>query len=85
MKQALRRCQHLALFLVAATAASVFAMGTAAAGTTGTITGTVTDAASGSPVANVKVTASAPSGSASVVTNAAGFYLLQQLIPDTYT
>src|SRR5947209_3623083 len=57
----------------------------AIAGTTGTITGTVTDAASGSPIANVKVTAAAPSGTQSATTNSAGFYSLQQMIPDTYT
>src|SRR5690242_2283702 len=57
----------------------------AIAGTTGTITGTVTDAASGSPIANVRVTAAAPSGTQSATTNGAGFYSLQQMIPDTYT
>ena len=57
----------------------------AIAGTTGTITGTVVDASSGSPIANVKVTAAAPSGTQSATTNSAGFYSLQQMIPDTYT
>jgi hypothetical protein len=54
------------------------------AGTTGTITGTVRDAQSGAPLAGVKVSASAPSGTATAYTNSAGFYSLQQLIPDTY-
>ncbi len=58
---------------------------TAFAGTTGTITGTVRDAESGAPVANVRVTATAPSGSRSTATNSTGFYSLQALIPDTYT
>ncbi len=57
----------------------------AIAGTTGTIAGVVTDATSGAPIANVKVTAAAPSGSQSTTTNATGFYSLQALTPDTYT
>ncbi len=56
----------------------------AMAGTTGTITGVVTDAQSGAPVANVHVTAKAPTGSQSTTTNASGFYSFQALIPDTY-
>src|SRR5579864_8184285 len=55
------------------------------AGTTGTITGTITDAASGAPVANVRITAVAPSGRQSTTSNTSGFYSLQQMIPDTYT
>ncbi|MDQ6932186.1 MAG: TonB-dependent receptor [Candidatus Eremiobacteraeota bacterium] len=57
----------------------------AMAGTTGTITGTVRDAESGAPVGNVRVTATAASGSQSTTTNSTGFYSLQALIPDTYT
>jgi hypothetical protein len=57
----------------------------ASAGTTGTITGTVSDLGSGAPIANVRVTAAAGSGTQSTTTNASGFYSLQQLIPDTYT
>lgn len=58
---------------------------TALAGTTGTITGVVTDAGTGSPIANARVSASSPGSSQSTTTNAAGFYSLQQVIPDTYT
>ncbi len=57
----------------------------AVAGTTGTITGTVSESASGAPIAGVKVTAVAPTGSQSTTTNRAGFYALQALNPDTYT
>ncbi|MEA2663255.1 MAG: hypothetical protein QOI11_199, partial [Candidatus Eremiobacteraeota bacterium] len=53
------------------------------AGTTGTITGTVTDAA-GKPVPGVRVSAASPSGSRSATSDAQGFYALQALIPDTY-
>ena len=58
--------------------------GPAAAATTGTISGTVVDAAAKTPVAGVTVTASAPSGRASAVTDAKGFYNLSGLAPDTY-
>ncbi|MFN2528985.1 MAG: carboxypeptidase regulatory-like domain-containing protein, partial [Candidatus Baltobacteraceae bacterium] len=57
----------------------------ALAGTTGTIAGVVTDATSGAPVANVTVTATAPSGKQTGTTNATGFYSLQAVTPDTYT
>ena len=54
------------------------------AGTTGGIQGTVTSA-TGSPVANVQVSAVAPSYSNKTVTGANGFYALASLPPDTYT
>ncbi len=54
------------------------------AGTTGNITGTVTDT-SGKPIADVSVTAASPSQSASATTDAHGFYSLVNLTPDTYT
>ncbi len=57
----------------------------ALAGTTGTITGTVSDAASGAPIANAVVSASSGSSTQTTKSNAAGFYSLQQVIPDTYT
>ncbi|HEY5095968.1 MAG TPA: TonB-dependent receptor [Candidatus Eremiobacteraceae bacterium] len=54
------------------------------AGTTGGIQGTVTSA-TGSPVANVQVSAVAPSYSNKTVTGSNGFYALASLPPDTYT
>ncbi len=54
------------------------------AGTTGSISGTVTDQ-TGAPVAGVKITATAPSQSASVTTDAKGFYSVLNLSPDTYS
>jgi hypothetical protein len=51
---------------------------------TGGIVGVVTDA-SGKPLADVRVTASAPSQTASAVSSANGFYSILSLIPDTYT
>lgn len=57
----------------------------ALAGTTGTISGTVTDATTGKPIADASVAAAAPSGSRTTTTDARGFYVLQSLLPDTYT
>jgi hypothetical protein len=53
------------------------------AGTTGNISGTVTDA-SGKPVADVAVTAASPSQAQHTTTDAHGFYTLVDLTPDTY-
>ena len=55
------------------------------AANTGTISGTVVDAQSGAPIANVSVSAASGSGSRTSTTDARGFYTLQALIPDTYT
>ena len=73
------------LLLVGLLTAALIAPRAALAGTTGTIAGVVTDAASGTPIANVRVTASSPSQTESTTSNATGFYSLQALIPDTYT
>jgi Carboxypeptidase regulatory-like domain/TonB-dependent Receptor Plug Domain len=59
--------------------------GAAGAATTGTISGTVTDAATKKPVAGATVTAAAPSGRGSATTDAAGFYNVYNLPPDTYS
>ncbi|MDQ2872611.1 MAG: TonB dependent receptor [Candidatus Eremiobacteraeota bacterium] len=81
----LRYWRFVAAFIAAAFAFTGFGALTAMAGTTGTITGTVVDASTGTPVANVKVSAASPSASATTTTDARGFYALQSLIPDTYT
>ncbi|MBV9269511.1 MAG: TonB-dependent receptor [Candidatus Eremiobacteraeota bacterium] len=57
----------------------------ALAGTTGSLSGTVTDSDSGAPVANAKVTASSPSQTVSIQTDNGGHFLFISLIPDTYT
>ncbi len=54
------------------------------AGTTGGITGRIIDAQTRLPVAGAKVSATAPSGTASATTNAQGAYALLSLAPDTY-
>jgi hypothetical protein len=54
------------------------------AGTTGALTGIVTDAASRAPVAGARVTAASASGTARAVTDANGVFALLSLAPDTY-
>ncbi|HET7815299.1 MAG TPA: TonB-dependent receptor [Candidatus Baltobacteraceae bacterium] len=73
------------LFAIALMAAFLLLPRLASAGTTGTINGVITDAASGSPLANVRVTATSPSQTESSTSNATGYYSLQALTPDTYT
>lgn len=58
---------------------------TASAGTTGIIEGTVTDSATGKPIAGASVVAVSPSGTFSSTTDAHGFYSIQSVLPDTYT
>jgi hypothetical protein len=57
----------------------------AIAGSTGDITGTVVDAASGQPLAGAKVTAVSPSQIASATTGNDGRFAMLSLAPDTYT
>ncbi|HEY5258910.1 MAG TPA: TonB-dependent receptor [Candidatus Baltobacteraceae bacterium] len=57
----------------------------ALADTTGVISGTVTNSASGAPIAGVRVSASSPSGSYNATTNARGFYSMAGVYADTYT
>lgn len=57
----------------------------ALAGTTGGVTGRVLDAQNQAPIAGATVTATSPSQTASVVTDANGRYSFLTLAPDTYT
>lgn len=67
-------------------AAALLASSTLAqAGTTGQISGTVTDAANNAPLSGVLVTASAPTGTYKATTDAKGFYSLTGVTPDTLT
>ena len=54
------------------------------AGTTGTISGTVTDTATKQPLAGAKVSASSPSQNATVIADSQGHYTFLSLAPDTY-
>lgn len=55
------------------------------AGTTGTLSGTVTDASGGTALAGVKVTATSPSQTATATTDSGGHFAILSLSPDTYT
>lgn len=57
----------------------------AAAGTTGAISGTVVDAATGAPIAGAIVTVASASQRASVTTDAGGRFSFVSLAPDEYT
>ncbi len=57
----------------------------AVAGTTGGITGRVTDAQSHAPIGGVLVSAVSPSQSATSTTDASGSFRFLTLVPDTYT
>jgi hypothetical protein len=76
----------IGLALVIAVACAAFGLSVPArAGTTGNITGTITDADTGAPVVNAAVAASSPSGARATTTDQKGFYVLQALNPDNYT
>jgi len=55
------------------------------AGTTGSITGTVTDKATNAPIAGIRVTASSPSQNQTTTTDSTGHFAFLSLAPDTYT
>ncbi|HEV3153686.1 MAG TPA: carboxypeptidase regulatory-like domain-containing protein [Candidatus Baltobacteraceae bacterium] len=57
----------------------------ARAGTVGSVDGTIRDAVSRVPVADVRVTAAAPSGTYKAITDSHGFFAMTGMIPDTYT
>lgn len=59
--------------------------GPLSAATTGSISGTVVDAATKKPLAGASITASAPSGRGTATSDANGFYNIYNLAPDTYT
>ena len=67
-------------------AAAFLCQGTwALAGTTGGLSGTLTDAASGKPIADAQISVSSPSQSASTTTDSGGRFTFLNLAPDTYT
>ncbi|MBC5800057.1 MAG: TonB-dependent receptor [Candidatus Eremiobacteraeota bacterium] len=55
------------------------------AGTTGTLSGTVTNTADNRPLAGAKVTAASPSQTSTATTDAGGHFTILSLPPDTYT
>ena len=68
----------------AAIVVATFQAQPALAGSTGNLTGTVTNE-SGAPVAGATVSAAAPTGSRKVTTDAKGFFSIVNISPDTYT
>lgn len=65
---------------------AMLAQGTwALAGTTGNISGTLTDSTNGKAIADAKITVVSPSQSASATTDAGGHFTILSLTPDTYT
>jgi len=56
----------------------------ALAGTTGRLSGLVTDTKTGKPIADVQVTATSPSQSSTTLTDASGRFIFISLSPDTY-
>src|SRR5438309_43853 len=54
------------------------------ASTTGEISGTVTDAATGAPLDSAHVSAVSPSGTYRALTNSRGYYAILNVYPDTY-
>ena len=55
------------------------------AGTTGSLTGTVTDTKTGTAIAQAKVTATSPSQTVTTTTDNGGHFTFASLAPDTYT
>jgi hypothetical protein len=70
--------QLLSVALFSSTVGTLFA-----AGTTGSINGTVADA-TGAPLADVTVTATSPTGQFKTTTNAKGFFAILGMSPDTF-
>ncbi|MBV8371382.1 MAG: TonB-dependent receptor [Candidatus Eremiobacteraeota bacterium] len=82
--------QHLVRTRLIATAllalfALIASFGPVSAATTGSISGTITDATTNKPVAGAAVVAASPSGRGTATTDANGFYNIYNLAPDTYT
>lgn len=73
------------LFAAFLSIAFVFQGTWALAGTTGSLSGTLTDSSTGKPVSDATVVASASSQTATTQTDASGHFTFLTLAPDTYT
>ena len=73
------------LFAAVLTIAFAFQGTWALAGTTGSLSGTLTDSSTGKPVSGATVVASSPSQTAKATTDASGRFTFLTLAPDTYT
>ncbi len=81
IRRSLRHGVTAVILLVAMLSQGTWAL----AGVTGGLTGVAVDADTSAPVAGATVTASSPSQSATVTTDAAGHFAFLTLSPDTYT
>jgi len=81
-----RRTSHIRAFLSIAFALAFILSNapSAVAGTTGVLSGVVVDAQSHAPLANVRVTAAAPTGRYTATTGPNGFYSITGIYADTY-
>lgn len=86
LSRAGRRTSHLRVLLSIAFALAFILSNAsrAVAGTTGVLSGVVTDAQSHAPLANVRVTAAAPTGRYTATTGPNGFYSITGIYADTY-
>ena len=80
ISQSFRGIERMALVL----AFVLSSISLASAGTTGQISGTVADASSQRPIANARVTATAPTGRYSATTDPRGYYVITGVQPDSY-
>jgi hypothetical protein len=68
-----------------ALALAICQQGSVRAGTTGNLSGTISDASTKQPLAGVRITAASPSQIASTTSDASGRFQFLNLAPDTYT
>ncbi|HZZ64778.1 MAG TPA: TonB-dependent receptor, partial [Candidatus Baltobacteraceae bacterium] len=80
-KHALRRAMVVVTLLIALFGQETWAL----AGTTGRLTGTVSDQSTGAPIAGASVTVTSPSQTTTATTDAGGHFAFVSLAPDTYT
>lgn len=85
LRYAFMALRLLRAFLLTLAIASLTAGAGLAAGTTGSISGTVTDSKTGLPLPGVKVAAVSPTGSYVATTNQKGFFSFTGLSPDSFT
>ena len=83
-KQSARTTFHLFAALFIASLLLVQTCAPAFAGTTGILSGTVSDSATQAPLAGVQVVAQAPTGRYTATTDGKGFYSIAGVAPDTY-
>src|SRR5438477_10042413 len=84
-KQSARAILRLSVALFISGFLLVQSCAPAFAGTTGILTGTVTDSATSAPLANVQISAVASTGRYTATTNSHGFFSIAGIAPDTYS